>query len=186
MVCQAEKTSIAFQMAEAGLDHGVWKLQESDWFFTIFSTGGVIQNYNFDKVYVATATDGQIGEYKIKIGSSSLKGTNDAVTVLIESRGRDISTDEVRALQAVYERKLPANNALTAAGGVKYENTFIIHWGPALSYTQIELQGTQTNKYWSKKFLKGKSKTGMKTLTLPTKKLPISLRTEIMKLIKQI
>lgn len=149
-----KKTSIAFHMAEAGLDRGIWKLQESDWHWTVASTGGVIPGYNFDTVYTSTGTDGKLGEYKIKLSSYS-GGTG----VVIQSIGRDKSTDEVRALEAAYSKTQLAASAIARGGDeVEWNPNLELHWGPFVSYANIENLGNnpgQPQDWYPRKIAKG-------------------------------
>ena len=57
------QSTTAFHLAEAAVDRGRWKLQETDAYWTIPSTGGIITGYNFDTAY----SDIPGGKYAIYI-----------------------------------------------------------------------------------------------------------------------
>lgn len=124
-----KKTSVAFHMAEQGLDRGIWKIQESDTIWDDVSTGTVIPGYNFDVIYISTDVKGALeGEYKIKLTSGS-----ETSTVLIQSIGRDKTTDEVRSIEAYYTKTSPTAGLL-ARGGLQFKPHLYIYWGPIIDY----------------------------------------------------
>lgn len=126
-----KKTTMAFHMAEQGLDRGVWKLQESDDIWNAVSTGGVVTGYNFDLVYNSTNSDGMVaGQYKILLTS----GTSG--TVKVQSIGRDVSTSEVRAIEAVYS-KAGIFSALQSRTTLDAKPNLEVHWGPVINYGNI-------------------------------------------------
>ncbi|OGR82700.1 MAG: hypothetical protein A2901_08305 [Elusimicrobia bacterium RIFCSPLOWO2_01_FULL_54_10] len=127
-----KQSTTAFHMAEAGLDRGIWKLQESDLIWNWASTGAVIPGYNFDVIYASTGSSGEMeGEYSVKFSSRS-----DGNGIIIQSAGRDKTTNEVRALEAVYT-KSAINAGLTSRGAFRYKSGLNIHWGPVVNFTSI-------------------------------------------------
>lgn len=139
-----KKTTIAFQMAEQGVDRGIWKLQESDAVWNAASSGSVIVGYNFDVVYASTDSVGsKAGEYKIKF--TSAPGVY-PLQVTVVARGRDKSTDEVREIQAVIQEPAGVPGALQA-GEVVSSGSGEIHWGPVLSLTELNLSGVSNRNY---------------------------------------
>ncbi|GEM_PF-1493813 len=145
-----KKSTIAFQMAEQGLDRGVWKLQESSTIFTIASTGGVIPGYNFDVVYKSTSSDGGLGEYKINLTTSSNSGR-----VLVQATGRDMTADEIRALEAEYTN-VAIDAGLQIRSGLTYKSGTRVHWGPIISYGSIDLPNAPDNgSAFPRKYAKG-------------------------------
>ena len=57
------KSTLAFHLAEAGLDRGYWKLIERSTNWGLITTSGTISGYANDKIY----TDIQGGSYKITL-----------------------------------------------------------------------------------------------------------------------
>lgn len=143
-----KKKTVAFQMAEQGLDRGVWKLQESDDVWNMVSTGTEITGYHWDSVYRSTDTaNASEGEYKIKLTT----GADGSGYVTIQSIGRDKSTDEVRAVEAEYS-KIPIQGGLQTRGALQYKPGLIVHWGPVVDFTNI----TQSpSTYYPRKICKG-------------------------------
>ncbi len=130
------KSTRAFHLAEAGLDRGVFKLNESDVWDTAYA-GTAISGYNGDIEY----SDVEGGYYKIKFST----GSGD-YEVTITASGKDKTTDEIRTIQAVYYSPPGAIGALnapviTTTGHVR------VHWGPIASLTNIELSGSTDVKY---------------------------------------
>ncbi len=145
-----KKTTTAFQMAEQGLDRGVWKLQESTTLYTIVSTGGIIPGYNFDSVYKSTSTDGALGEYKINLTTSSTSGR-----VLVQAKGRDITGDEMRSLEAEFTN-VAIDAGLHIRSGLTYKSGTRVHWGPIVSYGTIDLPNAPDNgSAFPRKYAKG-------------------------------
>ncbi|MBI4063785.1 MAG: hypothetical protein HY401_05735 [Elusimicrobia bacterium] len=127
-----KKTTTAFQMAEAGIERGEWKLNESDsvWNQSLSST--VITGYNFDIVYKSTDSAGRVsGEYKVRLIASSIAGR-----VLVESMGRDVSADEIRAIEAEYSKSF-IETALLSRSVADLKTNFEVHWGPVVNYGSI-------------------------------------------------
>ena len=155
---KSAKTTTAFHMAEQGADRGLWKLQESNSIFNSVAQGGTVPGYNFDVVYTSTDSSGgkKLGEYKIKLSPGSTSGE-----VKILSVGRDIviSTNEVRAIEAVYETSSSTSSGSTStmeSGGLfEVEYDFKVHWGPITSYASIQLEGAQQSIYYPKRISVG-------------------------------
>ncbi|MBI2119565.1 MAG: hypothetical protein HYT97_08065 [Elusimicrobia bacterium] len=146
-----KKTSIAFHMAEQGLDRGVWKMQESDAVYTAASTGAAISGYNFDIVYASTGLDGgKQGEYKVKLTTGSVSGR-----VIVRSIGRDKSTDEVRALEAEYY-KSGIEAGMQIRSNLDYKSGTRVHWGPIVCYGDVDLPNSpDNNSAFPRKMVKG-------------------------------
>lgn len=123
-----KKNTTAFHMAEQGLDRGIWKLQESDAIWTAASSGTAITGYDFDIVYVSSDSAGNVqGYYKIDFSSSSSGG------VTIKSVGIDVSSSEVRSVEASYS-KGGLNAGLISRGGLQYKPHLIVEWGPVIDF----------------------------------------------------
>lgn len=131
-----KKSTAAFHLAEAAVDRGRWKLQETNTYWTITSTGGVISGYNFDKAY----TDVGGGKYAIKISSDP---TNSERRI-IEGTGRDDSTAEVRRIRAVFERQ-NLDSAIWSGGEVDLDGNSEVHWGPVRAQEEIDLDNQAAN-----------------------------------------
>jgi hypothetical protein len=131
-----KKSTAAFHLAEAAVDRGRWKLQETGTYWTITSTGGVISGYNFDKAYADVAG----GKYAIKISSDP---TNSERRI-IEGAGRDDSTAEVRRIRAVFERQ-NLDSAIWSGGEVDLDGNSEVHWGPIRAQEEIDLDNQAAN-----------------------------------------
>ena len=146
-----KKTNIAFQMAEQAIDRGLWKLKESSAYGTVLSTGGIIPGYNFDTVYQSVGTDSVVGEYKIKLSSYS----GQSGYVVVQTRGRDLSAQEVRSIQAVYalgQTSSLSNTAIYARTQADLGSNLEVHWGPIINLQNI----TKTPNYdYPRKISKG-------------------------------
>lgn len=125
-----QKSSIAFNLAEAAVDRGYWKVKSSVATFNSLMAGNTISGYNFD----ATYSDISGGTYRIKISSGP-----DESQVTIVGEGRDSVDRETRAIKAVYTNtSVPApvlSGGLMRADAVESVN----HWGPMMSKGDIIL-----------------------------------------------
>ncbi len=127
MTVKSQRDSVAFQLAEAAVKRGYWKLKERSSNWTTITGGTIIAGYNNDTVYSDIAG----GTYQIKMsGDSSLK------QVTLVGTGKDTSGNEFRAIQAVYVRAT-VTGALQAAG---YSvGAIVVHWGPVLSTGSMDI-----------------------------------------------
>lgn len=130
------KSTLAFHMAEAGLDRGYWKIKENDANWVTLAEGGTIEGYDDDVVY----SDIEGGSYKIKMqqGDTNLE-------VKITATGKDNSNNEFRALRAVYSKEgvMAALQAGSVGGGGNAE----VHWGPMMSISGMTLAGAANQLY---------------------------------------
>ncbi len=140
---KVQRKSVAFNLAEAGIDRGVWKLKSSTGTWDMAVKGIPIEGYNFDKIY----TDVKGGTYRIKFSSGP--GTRQ-VTIIAE--GRDDTTNEIRAIKAVYQNQtIPGS--IISRGQVYLGNAFECHWGPVMAHGNIELtDAVIAKKYYPRKF----------------------------------
>ncbi|OGR88897.1 MAG: hypothetical protein A2992_09505 [Elusimicrobia bacterium RIFCSPLOWO2_01_FULL_59_12] len=139
-----QKSTLAFNVAEAGIDRGVWKLKSTTSTWSAAMAGTAVTGYDFD----ATYNDVAGGSYRIRFSAGP--GANQ-VTVLAE--GRDTATEEVRALQAIFQNQaLPG--ALIANGIMTYHGAFEAHWGPVMAHNNIVISGNAATEYFPRKFSK--------------------------------
>lgn len=139
-----QRSTGAFNLAEAGIERGMWKLKSSTTTWASAVQGVVIPGYDFDVTY------GDItgGTYRIRFSSGP--GT-DEVTVLAE--GRDVNKREVRALQVVFQNQaLPG--PLLASGSLTYSGAFETHWGAVLAQNNITVSGNAATEHFPRKFSK--------------------------------
>jgi Tfp pilus assembly protein PilX len=124
---KATRTTRAFQLAEGAVEraHQQIILSTSSW--TSLQAGTPISGLNFDVVY----SDIPGGTYAMKVSSGPGTGT-----LTIWGVGRDSSSNEVRAVIAVYSNTA-SNAALYAMGGVNITSNPEVEWGPVISPASI-------------------------------------------------
>lgn len=138
------KTTIAFNLAEAGVDRAYWKLKSSTSTWAAARVGVVITGYNFDQTY----TDVSGGAYRISITSGPAP---DQVQVVAE--GRDQQGKEKRSIQVQYTNSaIPGG--LVSGGVISEGGTSIVHWGPMLAMNNITLSGSAATRYYPRKLSK--------------------------------
>lgn len=124
-----QKRTLAFNLAEAAIDRGMWKLKSSTSTFYQAKFGIAIAGYNFDTTYADIAG----GTYRIKFSSGP--GTRD---VTIVGEGRDSSSNEIKAVSAVFSNAtIPG--AVLSGGVITWANAFSAHWGPILAHNNINI-----------------------------------------------
>lgn len=131
-----KKSTTAFHLAEAGIDRAVWKLNERAANWTDAAAGTVFTNYNNDKTF----SDVTGGTYRVRILSGG-----SATKVKIVSTGRDDSTKELRAIEALYEKASAA--AAIQAPALQFNSSFKVFWGPYMSLTDISLNSSADELY---------------------------------------
>ena len=122
-----QKAGIAFDLAEAAVDRGYWKVKSSTSTFAGIMNGVTIAGYRFD----ATYPDIPGGTYRISISSGPDK---DQVTVVGE--GRDSLLAETRAIRAVYLNATVPGPVLSA-GNFTQATGSVVHWGPVMAVGDI-------------------------------------------------
>ena len=136
------KSTIAFHLAEAGIDRGIWKVKESTSTFNSALTGVVIPNYNFDKAF--SDIDGGVYRIRFVPGPGSRE-----ITVYAE--GKETDNNNVRALKCVVKNQsIPG--AIISGGVISYQNDFEAHWGPIMSQANIDIKGNATKMYFPRKY----------------------------------
>ncbi|MBN1823759.1 MAG: hypothetical protein JW803_05515 [Endomicrobiales bacterium] len=138
------KSSLAFHLAESGIDRGIWKIKESTSTWAAVAVNGTaIPNYSFDKTY----RDVEGGVYRIRFSSGP--DTNEA-TIIAE--GKDASSQEVRAIRCVVQNQAFPGAMLTG-GAITYSNAFDIHWGAIMAQGNIDIQtGVAAQDYYPRKY----------------------------------
>ncbi|MEK7720790.1 MAG: hypothetical protein AAB359_00205, partial [Elusimicrobiota bacterium] len=138
-----KKSTTAFHLAEAGIDRAVWKLNERSSYWDYASTGTVFAGYNNDKTY----TDLPGGSYRVKISSGSAPRQ-----IKIMSTGRDASSSDLRAIEALYEAE--SLNAAIQAPSLQFNSSFKVFWGPYMSLSNISLNSSADQLY-PRKYARG-------------------------------
>ena len=138
-----QKRTLAFNLAEAGIDRGMWKLKSSTVTFGQAKSGTVIAGYNFDTTY----QDINGGFYRIRFSSGP--GSRD-VTVLAE--GKDRASKETRAISAIFSNQtIPG--AVLSGGVITWANAFSAHWGPILAHNNINItDANAAQDYFPRKY----------------------------------
>ncbi len=142
-----QRSTLAFHLAEAAIDRGRWKLQESNTIWETTGQGTPLSKYNFDKAY----TDIAGGQYAIRITSASANSDQR----IIEGIGRDSSTNEVRRIYAIAERQT-LDSAIWSGGEVELKKDSEVHWGPVKSQEEIQLEQSQADARFPRMYARGK------------------------------
>lgn len=126
---KSQKTTTAFNLAEAGVERGMWKLKSSTSTFATAQAGHALAGYAFDVTY--TDVDG--GTYRISMTSTVYNGS---ACMLVWGEGRDAKNKEVRSIQAVYQN-FSVPGAIIAAGNLLDASGSSVHWGPIMAMGRI-------------------------------------------------
>lgn len=148
MIVKHKEASIASNLVEAGVNQGLWKINESQEIWTSALAGTPPVNYNGSHVF----TDINGGKYKVKITPGP--GQWD---LTIKAVGMDASGKEKRGLSMVvgkilYEASYQIGGSLTATN-----SNFEAEWGPLKAATSIDLSGC-SGRYYPRKYANGKIK----------------------------
>lgn len=138
------KTTVAFNLAEAGVDRAYWKLKSSTSTWAAARAGTSIAGYAFDQSY----TDVEGGVYRISITSGP---STDQVQVVAE--GRDLADKERRSIQVQYTNSAIPGGLISGAS-INESGTSIVHWGPMLAMNNITLSGAAASRYFPRKLSK--------------------------------
>lgn len=133
-----QKSSVAFQLAEAAIDRGYWKTKSSTATFAAISMGNTVAGYNFDVTY----DDVTGGTYRVRL----VQGPGlDDITVFGE--GRDSLKKETRAIRTVFTN-VSVPGAIISGGKLVTDGGSVLHWGPVMAMGDIELSGlARTNGF---------------------------------------
>lgn len=141
-----QKASTAFNLAEAAVDRGMWKLKSATATWTTAVDGIEIAGYHFDAVY----TDVPGGSYRINFSSTIVGGT---AVVMVWGEGRDSLGKETRSIQVVYQNT-SVPGAIIAGGTLSQTGSAIVHWGPVLAMNDISLSGSSLTRHYPRKLSK--------------------------------
>ena len=141
-----QKSTSAFNFAEAAIDRGIWKLKTSTLTWETAYQNTVITGYNFDDTY----NDVSGGTYRIKFSSGPEENQ-----ITITGEGRDNDAKETRAIKCVVE-DVAVPGAIFSGAVVTMTDDFEVHWGPVLSHNNIVLNENvaQGAKYFPRKLSK--------------------------------
>jgi len=141
-----QKSTTAYNLAEAAIDRGMWKLKSSTGTWDNAVNSVVLAGYDFDVTY----TDVAGGTYRIRFSSGVLNG---AAVVTVWGEGRDSLQRETRSLQVVYQNT-SVPGAIIAGGTLVQAGSAIVHWGPILAMNNITLSGSSLTRHYPRKLSK--------------------------------
>jgi hypothetical protein len=140
-----QKATLAFNLAEAAVERGYWKVKSSTGACNQAIAGTVIPGYNFDTTY----TDVSGGTYRIQISSA---GSNSFTVV---GEGRDNQNNVTRAITAVYKNQT-VYSPLMSSGSVAWGKGICPMWGPIMTQGNITLSDDfVANWYFPRKYAQG-------------------------------
>jgi hypothetical protein len=120
----------AFHLAEAAVDRGIWKLQESSDSWDEVEDGTFDTNYKGNKVF----TDVEGGEYKIIVSTTADENQRKIIGI-----GRDTSTNELRSIEVIVEHVVI--DAAVYAPTLVVSGSAEVHWGPIQSIGDMTVGG---------------------------------------------
>lgn len=148
MMVKDQKRTTAFNLAEAAVDRGLWKLKSTTTTWTTAANGTVLAGYNFDITYTDIDVGG--GSYRIKFSSGP---ASKQVTIIGE--GRDSARKEVRALKVVVQNQT-IYAPLMSGGNITWNRGLGLFWGPVISQGNITLADDFVAAwYYPRKFATG-------------------------------
>lgn len=138
-----QKSTTAFNLAEAGVDRGLWKLKSSTGVFSDAVNGVTISGYNFDVTY----DDITGGFYRIRF----VPGPNSRQVTII-GEGRDRTSNDVRAVKAIFQNQT-FPGAMITGGIITWANAFSAHWGPIMAHNNINItDANAAQDYFPRKY----------------------------------
>lgn len=139
-----QKSSSAFNLAEAAVDRAYWKIKSSTTTFEAVRAGEHLPGYDFDETF----RDVPGGTYRISISSGPQP---DEVTILGE--GRDSNHTETRSLKVVYlNTSVPG--AIISGGMLSATGNSVVHWGPIMAMNDITVSGSALGTHYPRKLSK--------------------------------
>lgn len=142
------QSTTAFNLAQAGIERGMWELKASTSNWNTAIAGTVIPGFNFDVTY----QDIPGGSYRIQF--SSMAGTSlTGKEVQVWAEGRDSLNKETRSIKAIFaDASLPG--PLLAGGDIDDSGAFDPHWGPIMAQGNINISGAAATNYYPRKLAK--------------------------------
>ncbi|UPT74400.1 MAG: hypothetical protein M0D55_01230 [Elusimicrobiota bacterium] len=141
-----KKSATAFNLAQAAVERGMWKLKSSTSTWATAVAGTVITGYDFDTTY----KDVPGGTYRIRFEDGLLNG---AAVVTVRGEGRDEANKETRAISAVYQN-ISIPGAIIAGGNLQQAGTSVVQWGPVMAMGPITLSGSALTEGYPRKLSK--------------------------------
>ena len=136
------KSSMAFHLAEAGIDRAVWKINESATGWDKIIHDGIFPE-NLDGS--VTFDEPDKGSYKVRVSSCWVDYED---LVIIHSVGIDKTSQQIRGLKVIYSKAAGANSAILSVGGVSFGGNADVHWGPVMnSEGDVTMGNTYPRKY---------------------------------------
>lgn len=143
---KTKRQSVAFNLAEAAVERGYWKIKNSTSTFQSVMDGNTLTGYNFDVIY----NDIPGGTYRISITSGPA-----ARSVTIIGEGRDSTTKETRAIKAIFENKTLYSPIITN-GNFTSSQFLAAFWGPIMAQGNFSLTDANAAKrYFPRKYARG-------------------------------
>jgi len=143
-----QKKSVAFNLAEAAVDRGYWKIKSSTITLQEILDGGVISGYDYDATYDDVAG----GSYRIRIASGPLE---DQITITGEGKAKiGVDKFETRAIEAIYQNTA-VSGAIISGGMMSATGNSVVHWGPIMSMGDLTVSGAVLNNHYPRKLSKG-------------------------------
>jgi len=150
-----KKEETIYQLAEAAVERGIWKLMSDQSYWGLVGSGTPITGYNNDVTYQDfPSPQAPMGSYKIKIEKDPM----DSAKRIITGVAKDAAGANVYAIQATFTKVDIDSAVQIRAGGKKknkWRNDLIVHWGPVVMYNNIKLEGAAKNREWPQKYSTG-------------------------------
>ena len=141
-----QKNTFALNLAEAGIDRGMWRLKSSTTSFSDAASGTIIPGYNFDTTY----SDISGGTYRIQFSSGPL-----SKQVTIWAEGRDSANRQTRSIKEVVQNQT-IYSALMAGGNISWSKGLCVYWGPLISQGNLTMvDDNVAGWYFPRKYARG-------------------------------
>ncbi|MBI5573099.1 MAG: hypothetical protein HY919_00920 [Elusimicrobia bacterium] len=136
------KSTRAFHLAEAGIDRGIFKMNESSDLWNQVKTSP-ISNYANDTIY----TDVEGGSYRINITTGDIDSERKIVAT-----GKDTANKEYRTIEVVLSKSQV--NAPLQAASINNSGSSAVFWGPMMSLADLDLSGS-ADVFYPRKMARG-------------------------------
>lgn len=141
-----QKAGIAFNMAEAAVDRGYWKVKGSTITFGSVMSGVPLAGYNFDVTY----RDVSGGTYRISVSSGP--GQRELTIV---GEGKDLDSKEIRAVKAIFSNHTIYSPLITN-GNFTSSKVLAAFWGPIMVQGNFDMtDAVAAKRYFARKYAKG-------------------------------